>query len=135
MFSRHSAKVEPLPLNEFPLGTFFKTEKGYFLVHSSTKRYRFTSLRVLASWAPQRVVKASEQDPAVQRLRIVAKMKFRNGSLIWSLSDGRLYLIDSGKRRHIRNPDVLTMLGATKDDATVVSQEEIELHEIGEDLA
>lgn len=62
-------------------------------------------------------------------------MKFRNGSLIWNIADGTIYLIESGKRRAIISPDALTRIGAVYDDAVPVSLAEIQLHESGEELA
>jgi hypothetical protein len=62
-------------------------------------------------------------------------MKFRNGSLIWNIADGTIYLIESGKRRRIISPDALLRIGAVYDDAVPVSLDEVKLHEIGEELS
>ena len=120
---------------EFPSGTFLHTEKGYFYVHSPTKRYRFLTKRVLDSWAPHRVVEASESEPGVARLKIAAKMKFRNGSLLYSQADGKMYLVSENKLRHITSPDWLTNLSLDRRAAVRVSESEINLHEKGEPLA
>lgn len=120
--------------NEFPADVFLSTEKGYFYVVSPTKRYRFTTKRVLDSWSPQRIIDASEDEPGVKKLRIVSKMKFRNGSLLFSQSTGKMYLISGKKLRHITNPDVLDNLSLRRQDAVWVSKEEINLHEMGEPL-
>jgi hypothetical protein len=123
---------------DYPAGTFLKTQKGYFYIVNSSKRYRITSARVLESWRPHRVVATSEA--AVANYRIAAKMKFRNGSLIWNLSDGKLYLIENGKRRWVKSPDAFERIGVAFDrnqmpkEAQVVSADEITLHEMGEDL-
>lgn len=122
-------------LSEIPSGTFIKTEKGHFYVQSNTKRLRFATARCLNSWSPQRVVELSEQDAAVKKLRIVAKMKFRNGSLLYSQSDGKMYLISENKRRHIVNPDWLNHLNVKRADIPWVSLDEINLHEEGEPLS
>ena len=127
-------KKTDLPVGpvDYPSGTFVSTSKGYFYIVNKTKRYRITSERVLSSWRPHRVVKTTEA--ALKNYRIAAKMKFRNGSLIWSLSDGKLFLIEDGKRRHIVSPEALDTIGAVQGDAVVVSKDEINLHEQGEDL-
>lgn len=117
--------------SEYPAGVFLQTEKGYFYVYSSTQRYRFLTKRVLDSWNPINVVMASEEDPAVKKLIIFAKMKFRNGSLLYSQANGRMYLVSDNKLRHITNPDWLGWLGLTHQDAVWVSEDEIQLHEIG----
>jgi len=62
-------------------------------------------------------------------------MKFRNGSLLFSQSTGRMYLVSEGRLRHITNPDVLAALGFTRSDAVWVSKSEINLHEMGEELS
>lgn len=120
----------------YPNATFVKTEKGYFYIVSGTKRYRIISERVLASWSPPRVVGTTEA--AVSKYRIAAKMKFRNGSLIWNLSDGKVYLVEEGKRRWVRNPDVFNTLGLDPTrqmkEVMCVSQAELDLHPVGEDL-
>jgi hypothetical protein len=61
-------------------------------------------------------------------------MKFRNGSLIHNLADGKIYLIEEGKRRHVTDPDVLETLGASWKDVTRVSLAEVNLHPEGETL-
>ncbi len=127
-----SQKSLPSDNVEYPVGSYVKSPAGYFYIVSSNKRYRFTTDRVLDSWKPLRVILTS--DKALEKYRIAAKMKFRNGSLIHNISDGRIYLIEQGKRRHIVNPDVLEQIGATKKDVVLVSLDEIKLHEIGEEL-
>lgn len=130
---KRNSQVTPTRPTKYPHGTFVETEKGYFYIREDAKRYRVISDRVLQSWAPHRVAKSSEA--ALAGYRIVARLKFRNGSLIWSLSDGKMYLIENGKRRHVVSPDALSIIGAVQDEALVVSSEEIQLHEIGEELA
>lgn len=124
----------PQTLGEFPQGTYLKTENGYFFVVSPTKRYRFISKRVLDSWAPHRVVDASESHPAVEKLRVIAKMKFRNGSLLYSHSNGKMYLVSDNKIRHITNPYILPQLGLRLQDAVWITQDETKLHEEGDPL-
>jgi hypothetical protein len=109
-----------------------KTQRGYFYIASPAKRYRVLSERVLNSWAPPRVVDTTEA--AVSKYKTTSKLKFRNGSLIHNLADGRIYLIVNGKRCHIESPDVLSRLGATTSDIIHVSSDEINLHELGEAL-
>ena len=116
----------------YPNGTYIRTEKGAFFIVSPGKRYRFTSDRVLESWAPHRIVETTEA--AVSKYRVTAKLRFRNGSLIHNIADGKIYLIERTKRRHVTSPDVLERLGASQGDVVSVSLDEINLHEIGEEL-
>lgn len=117
---------------EYPVGTYVQTEKGYFYISSATGRMYISSDRILNSWAPPRVAQSSEAQLA--NYRITSRMKMRNGSLIHSVADGRIYLIEGGKRRHIVGPNVLEAIGAVYNDAVTVSQEELLLHEEGEPL-
>ena len=134
--SRKQSQDAPRSPVKYPNQTFVKTEKGYFYIVNDAKRYRITSSRVLASWRPHRVVETTEA--AVSRYRIAAKMKFRNGSLIWNLDDGKIYLIEDGTRRHVVSPDVFIRLGLdpskTMKEVMWVSKDEISLHELGKEL-
>ena len=120
---------------DYPSGTFVHTEKGYFFIANEHKRYRCITKRVMESWAPQRIAETTES--AVASFRVSAKLRFRNGSLIHSLADGKIYLISDGKRRHILNPDWFDLLGAARDRRNIlsVSLDEINLHPEGEPLA
>jgi hypothetical protein len=126
---------QPRTRTDLPHGTFLKTERGYFFVQDSTRRYRFSTLRVLESWSPQRIVNASEEEPAVKKLKVAAKMKFRNGSLLYSQANGKMYLVSENKLRHIVNPDVLSDLNLKRSEAVWVSLAETQLHEEGEPLS
>lgn len=133
-FLRTQAKTHDTPTEPvvYPSGVFIHTEKGYFFVHEQGKRMRIISERVLASWSPQRIISTSEA--AVAKYKVTSKIRFRNGSLIYSLADGKMYLIEGGSRRHIVNPDVLRFIGAEESDAVTVSLDEINLHPEGEPL-
>lgn len=130
----------PKTHTKYPIGSFIETEAGYFYIASDNKRWRITSHRCLDSWRPHRVVKTTEA--AVKAYRISSKLKYRNGSLIWNISDGRIYLIENGLRRWLRNPDLFPILGLDPSDLKFnmnkiicVSESDLNLHEIGEDLA
>jgi hypothetical protein len=138
-FRKRSEYEPPSVPTVYPVGTFVRSEKGYFFISSKDKRLRLISERVLRSWAPPRVVQVRES--ALANYRIAAKLKFRNGSLIWNISDGKIYLIESGKRRWLKNPEWFYVLGLNPSDLSWnmkrimhVSDEEIKLHELGEDL-
>lgn len=135
-FLTRSQVPNPLQSNpvEYPSGVFVRTERGYFMITGEDKRYRCLSKRVLDSWAPQRVIDTTES--AVKQYRITAKLKFRNGSLIHNVADGKVYLISDGKRRHVQSPDAFEMLNAKRDRKHVmsVSLAEINLHPEGEPL-
>lgn len=121
----------------YPVGTFLHTEKGYFYIVSQTRRLRIVSERVLRSWAPNLIVSTTEA--AVRNYKVSSRLKFRNGSLIKDVSDGKVYLVEEGQRRHIVSPDVYHRLSIRLEDVDkfvlVVSQDEIKLHSEGEALS
>lgn len=127
-------KTTPLPTEPvvYPSGVFIHTEKGYFYIHAQGKRMRCISDRVLNSWSPQRIIDTTEA--AVSKYRSTSKIRFRNGSLIYSLADGKMFLIEEGLRRHVITPDALTRIGAVESEAVTVSLDEINLHPEGEPL-
>lgn len=122
--------IVPTNPTTYPNGTFIKTDAGYFYIVSQSKRFRIITKRVLDSWSPPRVAITSEA--AVSKYRITSKLKFRNGSLIHNLGDGKIYLIVDGERRHVTDPDFLDKIGATWKDVVRVSLNEVNLHPEGE---
>lgn len=118
-------------IDSYPAGTFITTEKGTYFVNGP-KRLPFITQRVLDSWSPIRIIKTTEDHPAVKSLKVGMPMKFRNGSLLYSHASGRMYLIIQGRLRHVTNPDVIEALGFSRSDALPVSLAEINLHEKGE---
>lgn len=129
-------QTQPAPSKpvEYPVNSFVESEKGYFYIAAPGKRYRFTTKRALDSYAPQRVIKTSEA--ALKNYRVVKKMKFRNGSLIHNIADGKVYYISEGKRRHLVSPEAFDRVGAERSRRYVVSVsiDEINLHPEGEPI-
>jgi hypothetical protein len=126
-------KTTPTKPVEYPAGVFVQTEKGYFYIVEPGKRYWIISKRVLDSWSPQRVIQTSEA--AVAKFRIAARMKFRGGSLIHNLKDGKIYLIVGGLRYQMTSPDAFDRIGAKVSEAVTVSPDEINLHDFGGEIA
>lgn len=118
----------------YPSGVFIHTEKGYFFISGEGKRMRCITKRALDSWAPQRIIETTEA--AVSKYRITSKIRFRNGSLIYSMADAKLYLISEGTRRLITSPEAAARIGAPggRTDAVCVSEDEINLHPEGAPL-
>lgn len=127
---------QPKPTDNLviPPGSFIKTEAGLFYVHTPGKRKKFISSRVLDSWSPPRVLELSEKHKNVASLVLVGKMLFRDGSLLYHSATGSIYLVSGFKLRLIDNPDYLSLLGVKQHDAVWVSSQEIQLHEMGENL-
>ena len=115
----------------YPNSSFVRTESGiYYLTNG--KRFRLLSERVLDSYSPHRVIETTEA--ALAKYPRGGKLKFRAGSLIYNLADGKIYLIEDGLRRHVTSPEALARIGATEKDAVVVSKAETALHQEGEEF-
>ena len=116
---------------DYPSGICVKTEKGTYYIKGG-KRHPFTSSRILKSWNFFYIVSGSEE--AVKQFSISSPMRFRDGSLIKDMKDGRIYLISDGKKRQVTNPDFLKMMNLTGRDIMVVSHAEADLHAVGDDI-
>lgn len=134
MFRRK--KAQPTLPNSpvtYPPATFVETETGYWYIKSD-RRLKILSKRVLDSYSPARVVKTTDKAIALYPYKM-GKLGFRSNTLIYNIKDGSIYLVSDNVRRRVTSPDVLTRLGATKDDIMVVSDEEIKLHSEGADIS
>lgn len=134
-------KPEPTPVaiqrptgpTVYPVGTVVKTEKCHYLINKDGKRYRYGSERMFNSWNYQHVVETSEI--ALSNYPVaVSKLKFRDGSLLNNVADGKLYLVSDRTLRHVVSPEALERLNLTREDATVVSDAEIKVMKQGEEL-
>lgn len=131
MFRKKPKPSLPSKPTNYPHGTCVRTEAGYFLIRDG-KRYYLPTQRVVDSWAFPRIVPSTEA--AVKHYRIAAKVGFRDGSLIYNISDGKIYLIANNERRHITSPEALERVGARTTDTVLVSEYEAQLQRQGEDL-
>lgn len=93
--------------------------------------YRFGSERVFESWKYM----AGECLPEnIEHLPVLGVLGFREGSLLSKFSDGTLHLVSNNKTRHIVSPDALDMYGLLGRRIWEVSDDEFNLHDIGEKL-
>lgn len=123
--------VLPTEPTVYPIGTCVHTERGYFYMKANS-RLRIPSLEILNSYNFHRIAESTER--ALINYKITGKMGFRSGSLIYNISDGKVYLISDFKRRQVMSPKALRLIGAKYDDAVVVSDEDIQIHEVGEPI-
>jgi hypothetical protein len=89
------------------------------------------SKRAEASWSFT-TVNATEQ--SLSLIKQAGKLGFRDGTLIKNIADGKMYLISQNKRRHIVSPDSFTKYGLDRSKVVEVSESEINLHELGDNL-
>ena len=113
-----------------PSGLAVKTETGTYWIKDS-KRFKLISDRAAKSWAFTTVL-ATEQ--AIASMKVVGKLGFRDGTLIKNISDGKMYLVSQNKRRHIIDPDSFLKYGLDRSKVVEVSESEINMHDLGENL-
>lgn len=114
----------------FPSGIAVKTDKATYWIKDG-KRYRLISDRAADSWSFT-TVKATET--AVSGFKLAGKLGFRDGTLIKNIADGKLYLISQNKRRHIVTPDSFNKFGLDRSKIIEVSEDETEMHDLGDNL-
>lgn len=130
MFKKQKKTVQSEP-TVYPNGVCVKTELGYFVIKGG-KRYHLPTKRIFESWNFPIVVEAKES--AVSHYKVAHKIGFRDGTLIYDVSSGRIYLVSDNSRRLIASPEALKKLEASLDTPTPVSKYEANLQRLGEDL-
>ena len=113
-----------------PSGLAVKTNSGVYWVKDN-KRFKLISDRAAKSWAFTTI---NATDQAISSIKIAGKLGFRDGTLIKNISDGKLYLISQNKKRHIVDPDIFIKYGLDRSKVIEVSNLEVEMHELGENL-
>jgi len=113
-----------------PSGLAVNTETGTYWIKDS-KRFKLISDRAAKSWAFTTVL-ATEQ--AIASMKVVGKLGFRDGTLIKNISDGKMYLVSQNKRRHIIDPDSFLKYGLDRSKVVEVSESEINMHDLGDNL-
>jgi len=124
---RQQTIIDPVII---PSGLAVKTDKGVYWI-KDTKRFKLISDRAAKSWCFTTVF-ATEQ--AVSSMKVVGKLGFRDGTLIKNISDGKMYLVSQNKRRHIVDPDSFIKYGLDRSKVIEVSESEIIMHDLGENL-
>ncbi len=114
----------------FPSGIAVKTDKDTYWIKDG-KRYRLISDRAAQSWCFTTVLAT---EAALSGIKLVGKLGFRDGTLIKSVSDGKMYLVSQNKLRHIVDPDSFNRYGLDRSKMIEVSEKEISAHDLGENL-
>lgn len=114
----------------FPSGIAVQTDRATYWIKDG-KRYKLISDRAAKSWTFT-TVNATES--ALSGIKLVGKLGFRDGSLIKNIADGKIYLISQNKRRHITSPDMFDNFGLDRSKIIEVSDDEINMHNLGESL-
>ncbi len=114
----------------FPSGIAVKTDKDTYWIKDG-KRYRLISDRAAQSWCFTTVLAT---EAALSGIKLVGKLGFRDGTLIKSVSDGKMYLVSQNKLRHIVDPDSFNRYGLDRSKMIEVSEKEISAHDLGENI-
>ena len=112
----------------FPSGIAVKTDKDTYWIKDG-KRYRLISDRAAQSWCFTTVLAT---EAALSEIKLVGKLGFRDGTLIKSVADGKMYLVSQNKLRHIVDPDSFNRYGLDRSKIIEVSEKEILAHDLGE---
>jgi hypothetical protein len=115
---------------QFPSGLAVKTDKGTYWIKDG-KRFKLISDRAAKSWSFPTV---NATETAVSGMKLVGKLGFRDGTLIKNIADGKMYLVSQNKRRHIIDPDSFIKYGLDRSLVIEVSEAEINMQELGENL-
>jgi hypothetical protein len=129
LFKNTQTALVTSPTN-FPSGIAVKTDKAAYWIKDG-KRFKLISDRAEKSWSFT-TVRATEN--ALSGMKLVGKLGFRDGTLIKNIADGKLYLISQNKRRHIVDPDSFTKYGLDRSLIIEVSEAEVNMHNLGEQL-
>ena len=114
----------------FPSGLAVKTDKAVYWIKDG-KRFKLISDRAAESW---KFTTVNATESAVSGMKIVGKLGFRDGSLIKNIADGKMYLVSQNKRRQIVDPDSFTKYGLDRSLIIEVSESEIDMQELGDNL-
>lgn len=112
----------------FPSGLAVKTDKATYWIKDG-KRYKLISDRAAKSWLFTTV---NATEAALSGIKLVGKLGFRDGTLIKNIADGKMYLISQNKRIHISDPDFFNKYGFDRNLMIEVSDEEANMHDLGE---
>lgn len=121
-------KLPDTPINLLS-GTAVKTEKGFFYIKNGV-RLRIPSNKIAKSWEFPRIVRHSEA--ALVNYPVTGLLGFRDGSLLWCISNARYYVISNSKAFHVDDPQTLKNHGIRFTDAFIVGKKELSYHKVVE---
>lgn len=130
MFKKQKQTITITKPTTFPSGLAVKTEKATYWIKDG-KRFRLISDRAEKSWS---FLTVNATESAVSAMKVVGKLGFRDGTLIKNIADGKIYLISQNKRRHVVSPDSFDSYGLDRSNIIEVSEDEANMHDIGENL-
>lgn len=136
MFKRTKSKqiewIAPNIKVKYPKWSYVynKDNSKYYLILGKSKK-QFISERAFWSWKMQPLVTTNN---ALSGYPTYGKIGFRPGTIVISMSNLDYYIGDENKRHQISTPDFYAILGFTRNNAYVISDDELEFHEEGEKI-
>jgi hypothetical protein len=117
---------------EYPSGICVKAGSLYWYIKGEYK-WKFGSKRAMESWGFKYIAHA--QPSNLSRYRHMGSLGFRDGTLLYYLKDAKLYIISDSEKRPVTSADALERLGLKLNDAVVVGEDELKIHNNGEDYS
>lgn len=114
----------------FPNGFAISDGKNKYFIKSG-KRYKLFSDRASISWGFNYI---NVTPQSYKSMPLGGTLGFRDGTVIKDIADGKIYLIENSKKRHITSPDFFEKYGFDRNWIIEVSQKEASLHKDGEDI-
>jgi hypothetical protein len=114
----------------FPNGFAISDGKSKYFIKSG-KRYKLFSDRASISWGFNYI---NVTPQSYKSMPLGGTLGFRDGTVIKDIADGKIYLIENSKKRHIISPDFFEKYGFNRNWIIEVSQKEASLHKDGEDI-
>ena len=132
MWKRKNNNIQEIVTNPtiFPNGFAISDGKNKYFIKSG-KRYKLFSDRASESWGFKYVLVSQN---AYKSIPLGGTLGFRDGTVIKDISDGKIYLVENSKKRHIVSPDFFEKYGFSRDWIIEVSQKEASLHKNGDDI-
>lgn len=116
---------------EYPDGVaVFDGINTYFIKNG--KKYKIMSQRAAESWNFN-VWHGS--DRSLSKTPMAGIIGFRDGTVIKDISDGKIYLVSSNRKRHITTPDFFAKYGVDRSKVIEVSRKEVDFYKDGEPIA
>ena len=118
----------------YPTGALLqdKTTGGVYFVENAIKQPIY-SREIMAANFPGRVLTQVSPEE-LDQYQTGEPVKFRDGELIKSVNDSKVYVIADGYRRWIKTEETFVKFGYRWDNIITTSQQAVNVHLLGEDI-
>jgi hypothetical protein len=121
-------------LSPYPFGTLLQDMKSGIIYYVKDEfKSPIISKEILSINFPyDKIIKVNSEK--LEKFILSEPVKLKDGTLIKSMKEPTVYLISQGKRRPIASPEVFVALGYRWENVITVSDEVLNLHELGEKI-